>query len=104
MVGSSTAGPQQLEIENLVGFFVNTLVFRADFAPGLTFRELVRQVRSFSLEAYAEQDVPFEKLVEELLPQRSLNTSPLFQVMFTFQNIPKHGFEISALNMKELNF
>ncbi|HEV7396535.1 MAG TPA: amino acid adenylation domain-containing protein [Pyrinomonadaceae bacterium] len=104
LVGTPTAGRQQLEIENLVGFFVNTLVFRADFAPGLTFRDLVRQVRSFSLEAYAEQDVPFEKLVEELLPQRSLNTSPLFQVMFTFQNIPKQIFQISGLEMEELEF
>src|SRR6202521_416107 len=104
LVGTPTAARHQLEIENLVGFFVNTLVFRADFAPGLTFRDLVRQVRSFSLEAYAEQDVPFEKLVEELLPQRSLNTSPLFQVMFTFQNIPKQIFQISGLKMKELEF
>jgi len=104
LVGTPTAARNQLEIENLVGFFVNTLVFRADFAPSLTFRDLVRQVRSFSLEAYAEQDVPFEKLVEELLPQRSLNTSPLFQVMFTFQNIPKQIFQISGLEMEELEF
>jgi amino acid adenylation domain-containing protein len=104
LVGTPTAARSQIEIENLVGFFVNTLVFRADFTPDLTFRDLVRQVRGCALEAYAHQDVPFEKLVEELLPQRSMNTSPLFQVMFTFQNIPKQVFEISGLEMKELEF
>ena len=104
LVGTPTAARSQIEIENLVGFFVNTLVFRADFTPDVTFRELVRQVRACALEAYAHQDVPFEKLVEELVPQRSMNTSPLFQVMFTFQNIPKQVFEISGLKMKELEF
>jgi amino acid adenylation domain-containing protein len=104
LVGSPTAARGQIEIENLVGFFVNTLVFRADFTPHMTFRDLVRQVRACALEAYTHQDVPFEKLVEELLPQRSMNTSPLFQVMFTFQNIPKQVFEISGLKMKELEF
>src|SRR6266576_4205538 len=104
LVGSPTAARSQIEIENLVGFFVNTLVFRADFSGDMTFRDLVRQVRACALEAYAHQDVPFEKLVEELVPQRSMNTSPLFQVMFTFQNIPKQVFEISGLKMKELEF
>jgi len=104
LVGTPTAARSQIEIENLVGFFVNTLVFRADLTPDATFRDLVRQVRACALEAYAHQDVPFEKLVEELVPQRSMNTSPLFQVMFTFQNIPKQVFEISGLKMKELEF
>jgi amino acid adenylation domain-containing protein len=104
LIGAPTAARDQLEIEHLIGFFVNTLVFRADFTPGLTFRDLMRQVRAFSLEAYGEQGVPFEKLVEELLPQRSMNTSPLFQVMFTFQNIPKQIFQISGLEMEELEF
>ena len=104
LVGTPTAARSQIEIENLVGLFVNTLVFRADFVPDLTFRDLVRQVRSYALDAYAHQDIPFEKLVEELLPQRSMNTTPLFQVMFTFQNIPKQVFEISGLEMEELEF
>ncbi len=85
-------------------FFVNTLVFRADFDPNITFRELVRQVRSYALDAYSHQDVPYEKLLPELVPQRWINTSPLFQVMFTFQNIPKQIFEISGLEMEELDF
>ena len=97
-------GRSEIEIENMIGLFVNTLVFRADFTHNLSFRELVRQTRSFALEAYNHQDVPFEKLVEELIPQRSLETHPLFQVMFTFQNIPKQVFEIPGLKIKEMGF
>jgi amino acid adenylation domain-containing protein len=104
LVGTPTAARSQVEIENLIGFFVNTLVFRADVTGELSFRELVRQVREFSLEAYAHQDVPFEKLVEELVPQRSVNITPLFQAMFIFQNIPKQIFKIAGLDMEELPF
>ena len=104
LVGTPTAARSQIEIENLVGFFVNTLVFRGDLDSKITFRELVQQVRTYALEAYSHQDVPFEKLVEELVPQRTMNISPLFQVMFTFQNIPKQIFEISGLEMEELEF
>jgi non-ribosomal peptide synthetase component F len=88
----------------MIGLFVNTLVFRADFQRNITFRELVRQVRSYALDAYTHQDVPFEKLVEALVPQRSLDTHPLFQVMFTFQNIPKQVFQIPGLTIKEIAF
>jgi amino acid adenylation domain-containing protein len=104
LVGTPTAARSQMEIENLIGFFVNTLVFRADFADEMTFRDLVQQVRECALEAYAHQDVPFEKLVELLVPQRLMNTTPLFQVMFTFQNIPKQVFQIAGLEMEELEF
>jgi amino acid adenylation domain-containing protein len=104
LVGTPIAGRNELEIENLIGLFVNTLIFRADFAANLSFRDLVRQVRAFALEAFAHQDVPFEKLVEELVPQRLVDTTPLFQVMFTFQNIPKQIFEIPGLVMKEIPF
>ena len=104
LVGSPIAGRSEIEIENMIGLFVNTLVFRADFTRNLSFRELVRQTRSFALEAYNHQDLPFEKLVEELIPQRSLETHPLFQVMFTFQNIPKQVFEIPGLKIKEMAF
>ena len=104
LVGAPVAGRKEVEIENLIGFFVNTLVFRADFDDGSSFRDLVRQIRAFALDAYVHQDVPFEKLVEELVPQRSVNVTPLFQVMFTFQNIPKQVFQISGLNMKEVPF
>jgi amino acid adenylation domain-containing protein len=104
LIGTPTAARNQMEIENLIGFFVNTLVFRADFNSDMTFRDLLRQVRECALEAYAHQDVPFEKLVEQLVPQRVMNTTPLFQVMFTFQNIPKQVFQISGLEMEELEF
>jgi amino acid adenylation domain-containing protein len=105
LVGTPIAARNDLEIENMIGLFVNTLVFRADFGQrDLTFRDQIRQVRAFALEAYAHQDVPFERLVEALVPQRSLDTHPLFQVMFTFQNIPKQIFEIPGLRITELPF
>ncbi len=104
LLGTPIAGRHEVEIENMIGLFVNTLVFRTDFADNLSFRELIQQVRSFALEAYMHQDVPFEKLVDELVPQRSLDTHPLFQVMFTFQNIPKQVFEIPGLSIKEMPF
>lgn len=104
LIGTPIAGRNDVEIENMIGLFVNTLVFRTDFSGDLTFRDVVRQVRSFALESYAHQDVPFEKLVEELVPQRSLDTHPLFQVMFTFQNIPKQVFEIPGLFIEEMRF
>ena len=104
LVGTPVAARNEVEIENLIGLFVNTLVFRADFGDNPSFRDLFRQVRAFSLEAYVHQDLPFEKLVEELVPQRLVDTTPLFQVMFTFQNIPKQVFEIPGLVMKELAF
>jgi amino acid adenylation domain-containing protein len=104
LVGTPVAARNDVELENMVGLFVNTLVFRSDFPSGLTFRELIRQVRAFALDAYSHQDVPFEKLVEALETQRSLDTHPLFQVMFTFQNIPKQVFEIPGLSIKEMGF
>src|SRR5260370_29163780 len=82
MVGTPVAGRDRVELENMVGLFVNTLVFRTDFTGNLSFRDLIGRVRSFALEAYMHQDLPFEKLVEELVPQPSLATSPLFHVMF----------------------
>jgi amino acid adenylation domain-containing protein len=104
LVGTPVAARKELEFENMIGLFVNTLVFRSDFETGLTFRELIRQVRASTLDAFTHQDVPFEKLVEVLVPQRSLDTHPLFQVMFTFQNIPKQVFEIPGLSIKEMAF
>jgi amino acid adenylation domain-containing protein len=104
LIGTPIAGRSEIEVENMIGLFVNTLVFRADFPHNLSFRQLMQQVRSFALEAYTHQDVPFEKLVEELIPQRSVDTHPLFQVMFTFQNIPKQIFEIPGLTIKEMPF
>ncbi|HEV2147026.1 MAG TPA: amino acid adenylation domain-containing protein [Longimicrobiaceae bacterium] len=91
VVGSPIAGRNHLETEGLIGFFVNTLVLRADVSGGQDFRGLLRQVRETTLESYQHQEVPFEKLVEELGVERSLAHTPLFQVLFVLQNHVRSG-------------
>jgi len=99
VIGSPIANRIHRQIESLIGFFVNTLVLRIDLSNNPRFEELLRRVRQVALDAYTHQDIPFEKLVEELQPERNISHTPLFQVMFVLQNAQMDTLQLSALSL-----
>ncbi|HET6978368.1 MAG TPA: amino acid adenylation domain-containing protein, partial [Pyrinomonadaceae bacterium] len=102
VVGSPVANRNHIEIEPLIGFFVNTLVLRTRVRPEASFRELLQQVREVVLGAQAHQELPFERLVQELAPERSLSHAPLFQVMLVFDNTLSRRLELPQLELETI--
>lgn len=102
LVGTGIAGRDRTEIEDLIGFFVNTLVLRGDMTGNPSFRAFLGRTRDVALGAYAHQDLPFDRLVKELHPERDMSHSPLFQVMLVLQNTPVETARFSGLEVSPI--
>jgi amino acid adenylation domain-containing protein len=97
LVASPVAGRTHREVEGLVGFFINTLVLAADLSRDPSFADLLARTRETALDAFAHQDLPFDRLVEDLQPERDLSRPPLAQVLFALQNVPRESLELPGL-------
>ena len=104
VIGAPVAGRPHSELQSLIGFFINTLPLRNDLSGNPTFKELLHRVKGVTVDALSNQDIPFEKLVEELNPVRDVNRTPLFQVMFNFENVPQPVADIPGFTIEEFDF
>ncbi|MBD1944543.1 amino acid adenylation domain-containing protein, partial [Coleofasciculus sp. FACHB-712] len=104
VVGSPVAGRNRRDIEGVIGFFINTIVLRTQLEENFNFRNLLNQLREVALGAYAHQDLQFEKLVEQLQPQRSLSYTPIFQVWFNMLNLGNRTLKMANLDLEVLSF
>jgi surfactin family lipopeptide synthetase A len=103
LVGSPVANRNQNGLEDLIGFFVNTLVVKSIYKPGTPFSEYFKEVKERCFTIFNHQDVPFERLVSELQPERNMDSSPFVQVMFAFQNKMEESLELPGLNVEAVN-
>jgi hypothetical protein len=103
IVGSTIAGRNRAETDGLIGFFINALVLRTDLSGNPTFLELLKQVREVCLDAYTHQDLPFERVVEEINPQRDFSRNPLFQVMFNMADTSQRALVLSGCMVNRLS-
>ena len=102
LIGAPIANRTRAEVEGIIGFFINTLVLRTELSDELSFLEALDRVSDVVIEAQAHQDAPFEKVIEELQPARSLNYTPIFQVWFTLENTPHEELELPGLTLGSL--